>query len=50
MLLYKNTVKATLTSGFAELDAELPGGGWPLGALCELLPRHVGEPALGLED
>jgi hypothetical protein len=42
MLLYKNTVKATLTSGFAALDAELPGGGWPLGALCELLPRHVG--------
>ena len=42
MLLYKNTVSATLASGFAELDAELPGGGWPLGALCELLPRHVG--------
>jgi cell division inhibitor SulA/protein ImuA len=42
MLLYKNTVTATLPSGFAALDAELPGGGWPLGALCELLPRHVG--------
>lgn len=28
---------ATLTSGFAELDAELPGGGWPQGQLTELL-------------
>ena len=29
-------------SGFASLDAELPGGGWPAGALTELLPEHAG--------
>ena len=29
-------------SGFAALDSELPGGGWPAGALTELLPEHVG--------
>jgi hypothetical protein len=27
----------TVTSGFARLDVELPGGGWPRGALTELL-------------
>jgi len=27
----------TTASGFAELDAQLPGGGWPHGALTELL-------------
>ena len=27
----------TVASGHAALDAELPGGGWPLGALIELL-------------
>lgn len=34
-----------IASGFAELDARLPGGGWPRGALTEvLLPRHgIGE-------
>jgi hypothetical protein len=31
-----------LASGFAELDAELPGGGWPRGALSELLLDGVG--------
>lgn len=43
-----------LASGFATLDAELPGGGWPCGALTEILPQHegIGElrllgPALG---
>lgn len=30
-------VAGTLASGYATLDAELPGGGWPLGALTELL-------------
>ena len=30
----------TLSSGFAELDAELPGGGWPCGQLTELLQQH----------
>ncbi len=29
-------------TGFAALDAELPGGGWPTGTLTELLPEHVG--------
>lgn len=44
----------TLSSGFAALDAELPGGGWPLGGLCELLLDGPGQgewrllaPALG---
>ena len=31
-----------IASGFAPLDAELPGGGWPCGALTELLPQHEG--------
>lgn len=29
-------------SGFAALDAQLPGGGWPCGALTELLLPHPG--------
>lgn len=29
-------------SEFPELDAELPGGGWPAGALTEILPAHEG--------
>ncbi len=32
----------TLPTGFAALDAELPGGGWPAGALIELLAEHPG--------
>ena len=31
-----------LASGFAALDAELPGGGWPSGALTEILTAHEG--------
>lgn len=31
-----------LSSGFAALDAELPGGGWPRGALVELLADGAG--------
>ena len=31
-----------VSSGFAALDAELPGGGWPRGALTEILADHVG--------
>jgi len=34
--------QATISTGFAELDRELPGGGWPLGALVELMPQHPG--------
>jgi protein ImuA len=44
----------TLSTGHAALDAELPGGGWPLGHLVEVLqpeaPQHVWQllgPALG---
>ncbi|WP_457426857.1 translesion DNA synthesis-associated protein ImuA [Roseateles sp. P5_E7] len=32
----------TLPSGFAALDAELPGGGWPLRAVTELLTPQAG--------
>ena len=32
----------TLGTGFPGLDAELPGGGWPVGALAEILPAHQG--------
>jgi cell division inhibitor SulA len=31
-----------LASGFARLDAELPGGGWPRGALTEILADNAG--------
>jgi len=31
-----------LASGFDALDRELPGGGWPVGALTELLVRRPG--------
>ncbi len=37
-----------LASGFPALDAELPGGGWPRGALTELLAEHEGIGELGL--
>src|SRR3954467_1294271 len=33
---------AGVGSGFAALDAELPGGGWPTGLLTELMPAHEG--------
>jgi len=33
---------ATMPSGFAALDAELPGGGWPCNALTELLQPQPG--------
>jgi len=32
----------SVASGFAALDAVLPGGGWPAGALTEILPAHEG--------
>lgn len=34
--------ETALPTGFAALDAELPGGGWPPGALTELLLPHPG--------
>ncbi|MFM9967214.1 MAG: translesion DNA synthesis-associated protein ImuA [Burkholderiales bacterium] len=33
---------AGISSGSVSLDAELPGGGWPVGALTEILPAHEG--------
>lgn len=33
---------AGIPSGSAALDAELPGGGWPVGLLTEILPAHEG--------
>jgi protein ImuA len=33
---------AAQPSGFAALDAQLPGGGWPLGMLTELISREPG--------
>lgn len=33
---------AALPSTFPELDAQLPGGGWPLGMLTELIAREPG--------
>jgi len=33
---------ASVPTGFFQLDAELPGGGWPTGCLTELLPQHEG--------
>ncbi|MDR3370046.1 translesion DNA synthesis-associated protein ImuA [Rhodoferax sp.] len=36
-----STDGAALSSGHVALDAQLPGGGWPVGALCEILqPTH----------
>ncbi|MDD2925187.1 translesion DNA synthesis-associated protein ImuA [Rhodoferax sp.] len=32
-----------VASGHAALDAQLPGGGWPLGALCDILQDHSGQ-------
>ncbi len=40
--------RTSVSSGYPALDAQLPGGGWPLGALTELLPEHEGIGALGL--
>ena len=35
---------SSIPTGFSELDAELPGGGWPTAALTEILPRHTAPP------
>src|ERR1700760_3034056 len=32
----------TRSSGYAALDARLPGGGWPIGALVEIAPKSSG--------
>jgi protein ImuA len=33
---------AAAPSGFAQLDASLPGGGWPIGAIAELMSATSG--------
>ena len=33
---------ASVPTGFAALDAALPGGGWPTASLTEILPAHAG--------
>src|SRR5258708_13081634 len=38
----KARVEHAVASGFAELDRELPGGGWPQGALTEFLVDSEG--------
>jgi cell division inhibitor SulA len=42
--IVRNTGLEHTTTGFAELDRLLPGGGWPLGALTEL---YHGQPGIG---
>jgi hypothetical protein len=39
---------AAAPSGFAELDAQLPGGGWPVGAIAELMSDVPGIGELSL--
>jgi cell division inhibitor SulA/protein ImuA len=39
---FARTSAPAIPSGFPALDAELPGGGWPSGALVEILPAHEG--------
>ncbi len=34
---------ATVATGYAALNAELPGGGWPVGGISEILQRHVAQ-------
>ena len=38
----------TIPTGFAEFDAVLPGGGWPVGAITELMPEAQGIGELSL--
>ena len=43
-----NRGACALGSGYAALDAALPGGGWPIGAVTELLSDTAGIGELGL--
>ncbi len=45
---WRRELRQAAPSGFAELDASLPGGGWPMGAVCELLLETMGIGELGL--
>ena len=42
------TQAIAVPTGFAELDAALPGGGWPVGAITELMPEAQGIGELSL--
>jgi hypothetical protein len=37
-----SAMPATESSGWAELDSILPGGGWPVGTIVELMPTATG--------
>ena len=43
-----NGARRTLPSGHARLDERLPGGGWPVGALTEIITPHPGLGELSL--
>jgi cell division inhibitor SulA/protein ImuA len=45
---WRRGLRQAAPSGFAELDASLPGGGWPLGAVCEFMPATMGIGELSL--
>jgi len=45
---YAKVAVASVPTGFAELDAQLPGGGWPRAALTELLANRQGSGELRL--
>jgi hypothetical protein len=45
---WNRDLKPALPSGFPELDANLPGGGWPSGAIAELMSDAIGIGELGL--
>jgi len=38
----QSATQKTIASGFEALDQELPAGGWPCGALSELLSKQIG--------
>jgi protein ImuA len=35
-----SSCETTISTGHRQLDAQLPGGGWPVGSLVEILPRR----------
>jgi len=39
---FEQAIHATVATGHAALDRELPGGGWPMGTLSEVLHEGVG--------
>jgi cell division inhibitor SulA/protein ImuA len=43
-----SVARAVIPTGFAELDAHLPGGGWPLGAITEIFVDGYGIGELAL--